>query len=342
MDTKELKIYIYENKYVEKILESIGCHSIKYHTSGDYFTAANPDGDNKNAIVIYNNEMLNAINFTRSIDTNGRFLDIIDIVSYLTGLSFIKAIQKIANEVGLSYYHDFNDDIPESFKIMKLLNELSSEEQSEPKDISLKNINENILTYYPQYVNNLFLEDGIDYQTQKDFEIGFDELTNRYTIPIRSELGDLIGIKGRYFYRDVPDDVNKYIYIEPCSKSQVLYGLNKTMPYIKNAKKVFVGEAEKFTMQCWSMGYRNAVSTGGKIVSTRQVDLLIRLGVDIIFCFDKDVTKDEINKISNSFPENIPFYYMFDEDDLLEGHQSPTDNKEIWERMVKNNIYRLR
>lgn len=341
MDTKELKTYIYENNYIKDILESIGCHHIQYHSSGDYYSAANPDGDNRNAIVIYNNEILNAINFTRNINTNGRFLDIIDIVSYATGLSFVQSINKIANIVGLSYYHDFEEDEPEDFKIIKMLKAMKTGKDVE-EDKPLKPISESIVSYYKPYVNDLFAEDGIDYQTQQDFEIGFDEMTNRYTIPIRSELGDLIGVKGRYFYRDIPEDKNKYIYLEPCAKSKVLYGLNKTLPYINRNKKVFVGESEKFTMQCWSMGYRNAVSTGGKIISSRQVDLLVRLCVDIIICFDKDVDKKEIEEIAEKFPEDMPLYYMYDEDNLLSGHESPTDHKEVWERMVEKNIYRLR
>ena len=38
LDAKELKNYIYENRYVEQILESIGCHHIKYHASNTYWT----------------------------------------------------------------------------------------------------------------------------------------------------------------------------------------------------------------------------------------------------------------------------------------------------------------
>ena len=341
MDTKELKNYIYEHKYVEQILESVGCHDIKYHLSGDYYSAANPDGDNKNAIIIYNNRFLNAINFTRQIDSNGRHLDIIDIVAYSAGVNFIKSIQIISNEIGLSYYHDFEKDEPESFKILKMLNDMSTNNYDED-DKPVSPISERILSYYKPYVNKLFYEDGINYETQKDFEIGFDEQTNRYTIPIRSEIGDLVGVKGRYFNRDVPEDVNKYIYIEPCSKSRILFGLNKTLPYIKRNSKVFIGESEKFTMQCWSMGYRNAVSTGGKTISSRQVDLIVRLGADIVLCFDKDVEKAEVQIIADRFPENIPIYYMYDEDNLLKGHESPTDHKDIWEKMVQNNIYKLR
>lgn len=341
MDTKELKNYIYENKYIEQVLESIGCHHIKYHSSGDYYSAGNPDGDNKSALIVYNNEYLNCVDYTRNIPVTGRSLDIIDVVSFFDHTNFIQSIKKIAGEVGISYYHDFNEDIPESFKILKMLSDMdSSVEKNEDKP--LKPIDENILNYYRAYVNELFFDDGIDYQTQKEFEIGFDEFSNRYTIPIRSEIGDLIGVKGRYFYRDVPEDENKYIYLEPCAKSQILYGLYKTLSYIKRAGRVYVGEAEKFVMQCWSMGYRNVVSTCGKTISSKQVDLLVRLGVDIVFCFDKDVDKKEIEEIAEKFPENIPIYYMFDEDDILNKKESPSDDCNKWIQLVENNIYKVR
>ena len=103
-----------------------------------------------------------------------------------------------------------------------------------------------------------------------------------------------------------------------------------------------MGEAEKFVEQAWSYGYRNTGGTGGKELSQYQIDLLVRLGVDIIFCFDKDVTREELEELAERFPEGVPLYYMFDEDNVLNEKESPTDKPTNWEHMFKNNIYRLR
>lgn len=46
MDVAQLKEYIYDNNYVENILKDIGCHHIKYHSSG-YWSCANKDGDSE-------------------------------------------------------------------------------------------------------------------------------------------------------------------------------------------------------------------------------------------------------------------------------------------------------
>ena len=99
----------------------------------------------------------------------------------------------------------------------------------------------------------------------------------------------MVGIKARYFYREVPDGETKFIYLEKCARSQILYGLYKTIPFIKQKNRVFVVEAEKGVQQLWEAGYQESVSTGGKKISKSQIDKLTRLCVPIIFVFDKDV-----------------------------------------------------
>lgn len=341
MDIKELKNYIYENRYVEQILESIGCHHIKYHVSNGYWTCANATGDNNGAVVLYNNEYLMCMNYTRQMIKANRKTDIIDLVCYTKDLTFPKGLQFICDEIGMSYYYDFEENIPESFKILKMIEDMNSNSLEE-REKPLKPINESILSYYKPYVNDLFYEDNIDYATQREFEIGFDEESNRYIIPIRSEIGDLVGVKGRYFRRDVPSGENKYIYLEPCAKSKILYGLNKTINYIKQNNRIYILESEKAVLQLWSYGYRNSGGTGGKELSQYQIDMLVRLGVMIIICFDKDVTKEELEELADRFPDGIPLYYMFDEDKILDEHESPSDNPAKWQYMVEHNIYKLR
>ena len=114
------------------------------------------------------------------------------------------------------------------------------------------------------------------------------------------------------------------------------------MQYIKQSGVVFVLESEKAVMQLWDYGYKNAVSTGGKELSRYQIELLVRLGVDICLCMDKDVDINEIDMISEKFPEEIPLYYIYDNDNILNEKESPSDNPNKWRHLIKNNLYRLR
>jgi len=206
----------------------------------------------------------------------------------------------------------------------------------------LKPISEKILSYYKPYLNDMFLNDGISYETQQEFEIGYDELSNRITIPIRSEIHDLVGVKGRLFKETIEEWEQKYIYLEPCARSKILYGLYKTYPYIKKEGKCYIGESEKFTLQLWSMGYCNSVGIGGKKISSQQIEKLTRLGVDLIFCFDKDVTKKEIENIADRFVDGVNIYYLWDDKDILKDKESPSDSQEKFEYLLKNCLYKIK
>lgn len=340
MDVVQLKLYILEESRVDEILKSIGCHHIHYHSSG-YWTCANKDGDNKQAIVVWNNEYLPCVNYTRQMVSNGRKTDIIDLVCFTKNLTFPEALQYICNVLGIEYYHDFNADVPESLQITDLILKMN---QNHGYDIDqpLKPISKNILSYYKNRVNNLFLKDNISYETQQDFQIGYDDSTNRITIPIFSEIGDLVGVKGRLFKEELSSDDLKYVYIEPCQRSKIIYGLNKTIPYIKKAGRIYVPEAEKGVLQLWEYGDRNAGATGGKELSQQQIELLTRLGVDIVFVQDKDVKQEEIEELASHFVDQIPIYYIYDNDNILDEKESPTDNPEKWKYLKQNNLYRIK
>lgn len=338
MEIKRLKEYIYENKKVEEILSEMNCHSIKYHSSG-YWTCGNPDGDNRQAVTIYNNEHLNCINYTRDIGTPS---DLLSLVCFYKKNSFFESIKWICQLVGLDYYHDFNEEIPESLKITKLIYEMQQGEYDNQEEKQLKPIPEKILDYYMPYVNDMFANDGISYGTQREFEIGYDDFTNRITIPIRDELGKLIGVKGRLLKNELEDHELKYIYLESCARSKILYGLYKTYPFIKNQGKCFIGEAEKFPLQLWSMGYCNSVGIGGTKVTNQQIEKLTRLGVDLIFCFDKGIEKKEIEKIADRFVEGINIYYLWDDKNILKDKESPSDNKIKFEYLYENCLYKIK
>jgi DNA primase len=346
MDIQLLKEYIYENNYIEQILQSIGCHHVKYHPQGNpdpYWSAANKDGDNTTAINVYNKSSLRCVNYTRDM-TNGKDIptDIISLVCFTIGQSLFEGIKFICEIVGIDYYHNFEDDIPESLKITKLLYQMQSNIDDIDEDRPIKPISERILTYYKPYVNDMFLNDGISYETQKEFGIGYDESTNRITIPIYSEINDLIGVKGRLFKTELEENELKYVYLEPCARNKILYGINKTYPFIKQQGSCIIGESEKSCMQLWSMGYQNCIGIGGSKVSSQQIEKLSRLGIDLIFAFDKDIPKQDIESIANRFVEGIPIYAIYDDKNILSEKASPMDRKDHWEFLYKNCLYRIK
>lgn len=339
MDLDALKNYIVDNDKVEMILESFGCHHI--HKSNDRIACANFDGDNINAVNIYL-PSLNVVNYTRDLDSVSKYHDIFTLTQYYLSCNFFDALKYICDVIGISTYQDFSEELPESLKITKALMNMLQDDLDESDERPLRPISEKILSYYIPCVNDMFLHDGITYDVQQWFEIGYDPQSNRLTIPIRNYDGKLIGVKGRLFQEKLSEDDTKYIYLEPCNKGQVLYGLDKTLPSISKQHSCFVGESEKFVMQLFSYGDTNCVSTGGKTISRHQIEMLSRLCVDIILCLDKDVSIDEIHSIADKFIGEINVYALIDKDCLLDEHESPSDDFTKWTKLKDNYIVRIR
>ena len=341
MDIEILKEHILENNFIPTILEELGCHHIR--KKDGYFQCANPDGDNVTAVCVYENTNLTTINYTRDI-SNGKNIhtDLISLAEFYENETFPYAVKWICDVLDIDYYSNLDEDLPKSLQLTKMLIEMQSADTEAETEKPLKPIPEKILSYFKPYVNDMFNEDGVSYDTQAEFEIGYDEFTNRITIPIRDDLGNLVGVKARYFYRQVPEDEQKFMYIEKCARSQILYGLYKTINFIQRSQRVFVTEAEKGVQQLYDKGYFEAVATGGSKISKSQIDKLTRLCVPIIFVFDKDITKEELDDIASRFIDGTEVYALIDTIGILNEKESPTDNISKFEQLLDKCMYRLK
>ena len=338
MDIMAFKDYLFENEKVVTVLSSLGCHHIRQH--GNRIVCTNPDGDNQQAVNVFL-PSLSVVNYTRDLDSVSKYHDIFTLVQFYKEYDFFDALKYVCDCVGVDPYQNFEEDIPEELILIKLAKAELSGDNYEPEK-PLSPIPEQILTYYLPYVNDYFKNDGISYDVQKTFEIGYDQCTNRITIPIRNYDGKLIGVKGRWF-GDIPEDsdIQKYLYLEPCNKGQVLFGLDKSYDYIRYNHCVYVGESEKFVMQLFSYGDKNCVSTGGKTITRHQIEMLSRMCVDVVLCLDKDVNIDELKNIADKFIGTVNVFAVMDNDGLLNEHESPSDNKDKWQQL-KESVVKIR
>lgn len=337
MVVSDLKEYILNNDCVEQILSELGCHHIT--NKGEYITCGNHDGDNKQAITIYLNDNLTCINYTRQLSKDKRTHDIFDLICFVENISFPEALKWTCDLFSLDYYRE-PEDIPESLQILKMLKEMQTGEEQED-NTPLKPIPEEILSYYLPYGNKMFEDDNIPLSIQREFEVMYDPASNYITIPIRDELGSLVGIKGRWFGE--PDGFHtKYTYIEPCNKGRILYGYFQNKDYIKQSSQLFIVESEKAVMQLAGMGWRNAVATSGKKITKTQVELIIRTGCTPVFAYDQDVSEEELKSIADMFMDGISVYAIIDRNNILSEKESPSDNPDHWIQLVRNNIYQIK
>ena len=336
MNVQSLKNYILTNNMVELILKSIKCHNIKY--CQNYYTCANPDGDNPVAITVYLNDNLTTIDYTRQLSKSKTTTDIFDLIEYFGQYNFAESMHYICEVCNIEYYSEI-EDIPESLQILQFLNDIKCGSIQKEKEL-LKPISENILNYYLKCGNEQFRRDGVDLSVQLAFEIGYDPNSNYITIPIRDGIGNLVGVKGRWF-GELDGYHPKYYFLEKCAKSKVLYGYWQNHEYIKESNELFVCEAEKGVLQLASMGYRNAVATGSKHISSTQAELIIRTGCRIVLALDKDVVEEELSDIISVFPKNLPVFAIIDKDNKLKEKESPSDDVNNWLYLIKNNVYQI-
>ena len=336
MDAQTIKEYIYSNNKMETVLENLGMHHIQWHNRNEYITCGMPDGDNPSSTVVYcDNSFLMVKAYTRDIVDPYGISDIISLVSFIKKTIFTQSINWLCELFGLDYYVESISDDP-TLGYFKTFDALMK-----PKtflEIQLKPIPEETLKAYLPWDNTIFYEDHIEWETQAEFELGLDVFSHRITIPIRDEMGRLVGVKGRRAW-DVVDQWNpKYIYLHQCAKSRICYGLYKTLPYIREKNEIIVCESEKGVMQLWSYGYRNCVAVGGHSISQQQQDLIIQSGAaTIIIAFDKDVDEETVRKEA----ENLSLYrrveYILDFDNILDEKESPMDNPNKWIDLYEKN-----
>lgn len=348
MKISELKRYIYENEKIPFILAQLNFHSIKSYNNKKYYTCGFKDGNNKKALTIYNNEFLNIKSYTRTIiNSNGFSPSLIDVVCFVKDLYISYTVKWLSEILDLNYYDNLYENIPPSVEWIDIMSDMEIKEK-EDVEKPLKPIPEKILKYYFPYVNDVFFKDGITYKVQRLFEIGYDLYSNRYTIPIRDELGTLVGVKGRCFSKEVPKNEEKYIYIIPCAKTHILYGLYITYNYIKAKNEVIVVESEKSVLRLFSLGIFNTIAIGGHDLSKSQIIKLQALNVsEIVLCYDEDVYRLDNGKVSkrlyveeiNKFIVQQKVSIMVDiYGDILNKKESPADDIDKFKIMYNKRI----
>jgi DNA primase len=353
MDLKLLKKKIYEEEKIETLLDSLNCENIKLEQSGNLIIAQLPDGDNKRSIQIKNNE-----NLTANIRSKGISGNIFSIVGYIlynattfeeVRENLYQIIQYICNT--LDYELEYFNGEPEEKKT-DWCYFLRNVQKDRKKDFKLSDIptnkvlNENILNQYIDYLYIDWWKEGISERTRKLYKIKFDLRSNRIVIPIYNEFG-LVGIKGRYVYKDRNEeennDIPKYFPLYNFYKSIELFNYDKALEYIKQQKQVIIMESEKSCIKAWQWGIKNCVGIMGGDISPAQIYKLKKIGIDVEFIFmpDKDkfdngdkekILIQQVNQIKNRIVK-----IMNDKDNLLriDKKHSPTDlDKETFIKLL--------
>ena len=267
---------------LKEVLEHYNFHNVIIHQS--YISFGRSVDSSKKSIVIRltNNDYLYVKDYARNIQK-----DLFTYISEQRLAEFADILSTVKSVLNITDYYDFFGDrgIFGGFY-----------ERIRKRNISkINTYDESLLDKYKMYGNARFVKDHISIDAQQFFGIRYDVESQGIVIPIRNQLGQLMGIKVRCNY-EVEDGEMKYYYLIPCAMSQTLFGYSQNYNYLVN-NTVYILESEKSVMQCYSYGIRNCVALGSGSISNKQVQMLFELNPKkIIFLHDTGFKQEYIDR----------------------------------------------
>ena len=356
-DLNDILERIYEEELVGCVLEELQCEHIKELTNR--WEAQLPerfDSDNRRSVQVYKSSSLPSMVRSRGIKGNlyaliGYILYEIDDFESLKEFIFqikVWVCNLFDWEEYLELGYDFSEEkkdhlaflspIREKRKARSYRNTSNINKKNEPIDIDTH------FVMYDDYPHIRFVQDGIRAKTQREFGVMFDRDSERIVFPIHNTDGQVVGVKGRYVGSDIiTEHERKYIFMYyPFDKSLELYNYHRAISHILEKKEVIVFESEKSCMLAWQYGYKHTVSTMGYELSPYQSYLLRKMGVNIIFAYDKGVEIDFIKKQMGSIKTRMCFYIDSNSVDELDDKDAPVDKGvRLWEKIYREKIRSL-
>lgn len=328
MTSQQLKEYICTENYIEKILEDIGCHSIKFHPDKNYYTACQPDGDNSLGVIVKNNLYLNYYSYSRNVHLEeGK--DLFALVQEIKKITFAETMKYLHNLLGLKY--TFKKEEPKNDKPKP--NPLSIFEKAKSKkkyrnvlDCTFDILDESVLTDLVPMIHIDLFKEGIMPWTVKKFGLAYSYRWKRTIFPHRYINGELMGWNGRTSIQDCELFGIKKYYISPGMKKICPYGLYENYANIEKAGYCVIYESEKSVLKRDSKNDSTGLAISGKSISDEEVRLILGLDIkEIILSLDNDVNINEIRHLAEKFFRFRKVSYIYDKWGLLGEKDSVAD-----------------
>lgn len=319
------------------ILDELGMPNIHPNYSKREVRCSREEGTNPSSV------MVNVDNLYYRCFSTGEKGNIYTLIMNKLDKSFPDALKWVSNILGLeaAELKAVKVKLPFGGYFKKII-----KSYAEP-ELNMKVYDDDILEPYKNKYNILFCKDGIGYNTQRFFGVGYDEYTNRITIPQYDLNGNLVGIMGRLNDSNASKD-ERWLPIIPCQRSLTLYGYHFNYADISKKQFCLIGESEKFVMQLRSMGLRNSLAVCGCDISLVQARYLKALMCKtLILCFDEGLNEKNIIKQARKIKIDTPLYqnevgYIYDVDgDILPfgSKAAPSDlGKKALKKLINNKV----
>lgn len=341
MDTTSLKEYIFNNNKVGFVLDKIGCKSIKYHSSKNFYSATNYNGDNTGAVNVYNTKYLLIHNWTRESEFDD-LSDIISLVQYNKKCSFVDAVKYIHNILGLELTPYKKEEKKEKLDPLAIFKNAISRHRAIVDVAEIQAIKEEAINDYVPLLYIDWLREGVMPWAAKKFGLAYSYKYHRVVIPIRYWLdGTLVGFNQRTTVENYEElGIRKYFLTASYRKSLNLYGLWENREEIEDKRTVVICESEKSVLKRYSRNDGTCVALQGKKLSDEQRRIIIGLNVnEVIIALDNDVPIEEVRHICEQFYHIRNVSYVKDRWNLLGDKDAPADaENKVYNFLMKHRV----
>lgn len=328
MTINELKQYIYNERKIEYVLEQIGCHNIHYNSQKEYWSAAQPDGDNPQGVNIRNNEYLNYRSFSRGIDYEDN-KDLISLVESANKLSFIEALKYLHNILDLPFEFKKKEEKPKKkFDPLGVFKKTLRSNRIVVNVNDIHVLDDKLLDDYVPMLHIDWVREGITERARKKFNIAYSYKHKRVVIPHYYWMtNELIAFNMRTTVPNYEEfGIKKYYLSNGYNKSLNLYGYCQNKEEIESKGYCTLVEGEKSVLKRFSLGDGTCLALSGKSLSTEQIRIINSLNIkELVICLDNDVSIDEVRWIAEQFKHRIKVSYIKDFMGILGEKDSPCD-----------------
>jgi DNA primase len=181
---------------------------------------------------------------------------------------------------------------------------------------------------------SVWKDEGMSPDSMEKFQVRFDPFANRLVFPIRSLDGKIINICGRTLNPNYKEQkIRKYCYYFELGRLDTLYGFYENKENILHRQEIILFEGSKSVMIADSWGIHNTAAILTSHLNPYQFEILVKLGVRVVFALDADVDIKEDKNIRRLLPY-VQVEYIKDVYKLLDSKDAPVDRgKEIFDRL---------
>ena len=279
------------------------------------------------------------------------------------GLSFVDAVEELANSVGVTVPREAptpgqvqHKVAPDLYEVMQSATRYYREQlKQSPRAIEyLKQRGlsgeiaarfgigyapegwQNLETVFPNYQDASLLETGL--VIENDEGKRYDRFRDRIMFPIVNVRGQIIGFGGRVLDKGEPKYLNSPE-TPLFEKGRELYGLYQAQKAIRAEKMALVVEGYMDVVALVQLGVDYAVATLGTATTPFHIQKLLRLTDQVVFCFDGDAAgrRAAWRALENALPylqdgKQLRFLFLppeHDPDSYIREH-----GKEAFERLL--------